>query len=717
MKPAPTGTYRILSLCTFVAIAGCGLSAALSAQTLPHPQVDFPQSNSQPLVPIATPSPAARATLSINAGAATIAAAAVATGKPLAMKLLVLAGNTGEPSYGAITAFLNQIGVPFTAQILSAMPPDANGNRLSSFPLSDSSTGRGLYQGIILTNGNFGVCDPTCHSLLSAADWSALDTYAAQWGVRVVSYYTFPEARYGLAYASGANHTDANPLNVTFTTAAATIFPYLNRANAVPVTAPSANGVGGVWAYLATPVAATGETTTPILTSGTFTVGATHTSADGRESLALTMDNDTFLLHSLAFNYGLVNWVTRGVFLGARRMYLTPQIDDMLIADTLYTTTVAGCAPNAFQLDPTSNADANCPTFRGTGTDLQQVSWWQSAKEADALFGNNFGVTFAYNGIGTTTAGGRPANDTLVPAIQSFGWVFHWISHTWDHENLDCYDPVPNSGICTPATSAQSLAEITQNATVATTLKITPLPGSMVTPNVSGLANPAFLTAAQSRGIKYLVSDATIPSGAPPTPNTGIIDAVNPSILLIPRRATNVFFNTSSSFTGVVGSLPDEYNHFYGPAGLFPFFTANQTYSQIIDRESSIMLVNMLHYEPYPTMFHVANIARYDGTHSLFSDVMDAVIAKYKKLVALPVTSLDMQLAGPLLTDRMNYNASGVTGVFTPGLSVVLTVSATGKAANIPVTGACSRVTCGTYGGQLQDNVAMTPGKTVTLHF
>src|SRR6185437_3368164 len=35
--------------------------------------------------------------------------------------------------------------------------------------------------------------------------------------------------------------------------------------------------------------------------------------------------------------------------------------------------------------------------------------------------------------------------------------------------------------------------------------------------------------------------------------------------------------------------------------------------------------------------------------------------------------------------------------------------------ATIPITGACSQAVCGTYGGQIQDDVSMTAKSTVTL--
>jgi hypothetical protein len=408
----------------------------------------------------------------------------VTAAPPVVMKILVLAGNSGESSYQSITSSLVQIGVPYQAVVLSSISKDSSGNRLSNVPLSDSATGRGLYQGIILTDSTFAACGSSC---LSAADWTTLNTYASQFSVRVASYYTLPQAQWGLLPAdSGVSYTAANPLNVNLTTAGAAIFPYLNSANSIAV---SGQGSSGIRAYRATTTAAANETTTSLLTAGSFTVAATHTTADGRETLALTMDNSPGLLHSLAFSYGVINWVTKGVFLGSRRVYLNPQIDDMLLGNRLYAPTLPQCPD-----------DDSCPTLFATRQDLQALLNWQNNLKADPLF-STFHATFAFNGVGTTWF---PPSDPIFGAIRSLGSNFTWLSHTWDHADLDCYS-VNNSGKCVPATLAQSQAELNQNISVAPSLGINLDRTSMVTPYNGGLGNANFLTAAVQAGLQYAV--------------------------------------------------------------------------------------------------------------------------------------------------------------------------------------------------------------------
>jgi hypothetical protein len=569
------------------------------------------------------------------------------------MKLLVVDGNTSENSYVALTTFLGQIGVPYDVVVLSTLTPDVSGNLLDSLALTDPTTGHGNYQGILLTNSTFG-------GLLSTSDWATLDNYCTKFSVRMVSYYTSPAARWGLVAAdSGANYLSANPLEATLTSAGASVFSYLNSANPIPI---AGNAVSGIFAYQATPTAATGETTTSLLNVGSNTVGVTHTTATGEQMLALTFDNYPTLLHSLAFNYGVINWLTNGVFLGSRQIYLSNQIDDFLMGDRLYAPTLPDC-PN----------DSTCPTMYVESGDLQALENWESSVRLSTQF-PDFHSTFAYVGIGSTW---YPSGDPLFAAISSLAPKFGWVSHTWDHPNLDCY--TTTNGVCNPATLAQSLSELQQNIAVAPALGITIDPTGMVSPFNSGLSNPNFLAAAVQVGIQSIVYP-----GAGPTFNTGYIDSVNTAILEMPRLYTNLFDDVESPQTGVYGSWPDEYNAQYGPSGTTPTFSQNQTYSQILDNESdNVLLLDLLSNQTYLLGFHISDMWAYDGTHSLYSDLMDATITKYKAIFNLPVATVSMQDMRPLRQNRASYNSSGVTGG-TPSTGTV-TLSAPAPTGGISV--------------------------------
>ena len=93
---------------------------------------------------------------------------------------------------------------------------------------------------------------------------------------------------------------------------------------------------------------------------------ATATLPDGRENLALTFDSNPYLVHNMLFGYGLVNWVTRGPFIGERHIYLSAQIDDVFIADDMWVNGRA-CSTVGKDLNP----DGDGPEIRMTGADLR----------------------------------------------------------------------------------------------------------------------------------------------------------------------------------------------------------------------------------------------------------------------------------------------------------------------------------------------------------
>src|SRR4030095_5775312 len=88
--------------------------------------------------------------------------------------------------------------------------------------------------------------------------------------------------------------------------------------------------------YLGTPLAPTalppGASVTPLLVDPSgYTLSLEYNFGDGREDLTQTFDSNPILLHDLVLAYGLINWVTKGVFLGECHIYAAAQVDDFFI--------------------------------------------------------------------------------------------------------------------------------------------------------------------------------------------------------------------------------------------------------------------------------------------------------------------------------------------------------------------------------------------------
>ena len=216
------------------------------------------------------------------------------------MKVLVVANDGTEVELPAVKQILDYVGTPYT--VVYAATGAVTADQLS--------TGcHAYYQGVIFTFGNL------IYSLNGAA---ALESYELNFGIRQVNWYTYPDPNFGLSPINSGVDTTSSPISASFTTAAQPIFSYVNTAN--PITIQNA------YAYPAT-VAGTG--TTPLLTDSSGNVlAAIHTTGFAGDWLSLTFDSNQYLTHDLVLAYGLVNWVTKGLFLGDYHVYAAAQVDD-----------------------------------------------------------------------------------------------------------------------------------------------------------------------------------------------------------------------------------------------------------------------------------------------------------------------------------------------------------------------------------------------------
>lgn len=603
---------------------------------------------------------------------------AVPVAKPVKMRLLVVSADGKETDFPALKAFLAQLGVPYTTMI-------ATESDLTAGMLSDGQTGN--FQGVILTTGNLthnaaapGEPDNWI-SAFSPEEWQTLWAYEAEYKVRQVTSFTFP---YGLPDDYGLNldtyqDTLATPLEASLTDAGKSVFPYLNTAS--PIT------FKGAWVYLATKRDAS---VTPLLTTANgYVVASTNSYSDGRENLAVTAANNPFLLHSELLSYGLVNWVTRGVFLGERHVNLDVQVDDLFIDSEMW--------------DVDANTELTGHRYRLDADDFANAIAWQNAIRSRPGL-SEFRLEFAFNGEGTDPSIWEgdpllPNGDTLTPAVRAGQANFSFVNHTYSHENLDLtnYDT--------------ALAQITLNQQVAATLGLTHYdPESFVQPDVSGLTNASFLQAAFDRGIRYLISDASRPEWANPSPNAGFYATGQPEIFIAPRRANNLFFSlrTPEEWT-------DEYNWFYWlgspSSSQWKFWADPQTFEQIMDHESDNLLSYMLRWDLDPWMFHQANLGGYDGARTLLGDLLGATFDKYASVYNLPVRNVTEKQAGQLMKQRMGYDASGVEGTLVPCQSITLSVT---QSAVVPLTGVATGAS-ETYGGQAISSVPVSAGTPQTI--
>jgi len=565
----------------------------------------------------------------------------------LAMTVLVLSADGTETVLPAIQQALDYHSVPHETWIASQRP-----GQLVPTALAAGCTGR--YQGVILTTGALSYTPDGGQTFLSALttpEWVALRTYEAQFGVREISWYVFPGADNGLNTATSGQDTGASPINAALTSAGQAAFPYLNAASPIPITL--------AWTYLTT---AADASVTPLLVDGDgHVLMSSRIGPDGRETLAMTFDSNPFLLHHVILAHGLVEWVTRGIYLGEYRVYLTPQVDDLYNDNDLF----------------------GGGSYRMSATDVVTMQTWQLGVQA--IGGNGaFRLAFPFNGSFSTLL------DLLSLGLTPVSVSFNFISHTWTHPNLDA------------ASYNTALNELRRNDNFGKSHFLNYSTAALVTPEISGLLNPNVMQAAKDVGVKYIVSDTSRAGWDNPRPNIGIYSALQPSILFVPRRPTNLFFNVSVPTRWV-----NEYNSIYAS-----HWGRNLSYAEVLDKESQFLLFYMLRGDIDPQMYHQANMRLYDGAHSLLSDLHDLALQKLRRYSNLPMESPDLVRVGTKMANTMARNASGVSATLRPGVSVTLTSPA---ALHVVVSGVCQLLGSEVYGGKCITGVDVPAGGTVTM--
>jgi hypothetical protein len=591
----------------------------------------------------------------------------------------------------------------------------------------------------MLTTGNLWL--PTYTSAFGDAEWAALSAYEASFGIRQVTNYTSTvgaPSNYGLSKNGESATTLDSPILGTLTPAGQGVFAYLQPSVKIRI--------ANAYVYKATADpsnAANGVTLTPLVTAADGSVlVSTVKFGDGRENLTMTFANnpndgpDVNFMHTLLLSYGVVNWATRGHFMGERHVNQDIQVDDLFIDSDVWNPRLAQAG---VPLDPGADclgSQAQCPTQRMSGKDITNLVAWQKSR-AVTPSAPQFQFDFAYNAEGTVAANldaqFRP--DTLTPAVKANQAQFNFINHTYDHINLDqtcdawsaTTPPVCTSSHAT--TYSEILNSLQQNDKAAKSLGLKDYSkDSFVNPDISGLFSPDAMRALANFGIKFVISDTSRPNQNNPSPNAGIYNALQPSVLEIPRHPTNLFYNLYAPDDWVA-----EYNCFYSRGGIqvsgaaihcggpefdqYRYLDAPLDYNGIIDRESDSLLSYLLKGDLDPIMFHQENLVQYANGRTLLTDLLNATYTKYGSLYRLPIRNLDEHDLGAAMAARMAYDAADVTATMvpcgTPGAKGSVTLTSA-KAVQVPVTGAKSGQN-ETYGSQTISRVQVQANTPVTV--
>jgi hypothetical protein len=446
------------------------------------------------------------------------AGAATSIAPTVALKILLIGGspNSGdqEPSTTAWEDALTSEGVSYT-EVAGA---GVYGAETVTLPALTTSATVGNFNGVVLADTD---------AAFASGQLTPLFTYEADFGIRQVSGYGYPDATRGET-AVATPVTTLDNTSGTITAAGLAALPALKGI------IPFDTGTYGVEAT------ATSTNFTPWITNSTGILAGvySHPMTDaqaGVSELLINFDYNNTSLQWLLAAPELINWVTQDTHLGLYRNYFGQDIDDNFIADNQWSN-ADQCTPAATQPQDYTCSAAVLANSAGWPSDIQMsaadvayvVAWEQSSGITLNLAFNGVGAcsadtvadessancsgaitegTSTYTDPGFSVAAGDTNDQGLINALLADKADFNWINHTWSHAFLGCTDFAPQVlTSVTPSATGGTLAAGTYNyvITAATAYGESEPSTPLVTPiTVTGTAS----------SVKLVWPDATNGSG------------------------------------------------------------------------------------------------------------------------------------------------------------------------------------------------------------
>jgi len=526
--------------------------------------------------------------------------------------ILVFARDTASGYSG--TSGLAGYGIPYQLVVV----PQAG----ITLPVLNSTATAGNFGGIIILSDVAYSYDSGWASAITAAQWAQLFAYQTSFGVRMVRLDVYPGSNFGTTTAiAGEGCCDAG-VEQLVSISSNTAFPKAGMNTGAGVTTQ------GLWHYPAiinnASIATEIAQFAPAGDFTTTTTAAVINNIGGRQQMAFFMGFATDWSSTSNFlQHAYIHWMTRGLFVGRRRIYFNTQIDDMHLVTDIY--------------QPAGSL------YRVVPNDMATHVSWVNGLNSRLPAGSSYKVEIGHNGNGAienaltidptsctpnsaieyaeqidtplefqkplgTGTNIWPATPTLYPA----GWgtaclnkdplaawfrvaanrnAFFHISHTFTHEGLN------------NATNSDANKEIAFNrawfyymgldsdATFSTT--------GIIPPAITGLHNGDVIRAWIANSIMHVVGDNTRPPLLNTVnefwPLTSTVAANGyAGLTILPRWATTIFFNCDTA-----ACTTAEWVNTSGGKGDFAALLANA-------KATNIRHLFGLHQDGF--MFHQANL-------------------------------------------------------------------------------------------------------------
>jgi hypothetical protein len=549
----------------------------------------------------------------------------------LRMKILILSATNDpllEPTTLLAKKTLNNYGIPFEHFYLIE-----NKLKINSLPKLYDPEGNPLFYGVILSTNLLAYQDSfgLFRSALTNDEWTSLNSFTSTFKIRLVSLYTYPNEKIGVQVIPLELPGKAVDLMPTS--------PFISLDKAYPENVKF--NLSFSWAYgakLNKP-----QYATPLLyysdhfdDEGKPAIASILLETeDGRSEIHFFFAQSYLFTSSTAISSAWVNWLTRNMYIGKRRLYVNAHVDDVFLSTSLY---------SKYE-DPTIDSPSSEKfIYRLTSDDLN-LYLEQQEKEIRPLAKNDrFHLEMAFNGNGIIEHGGEFQDELLKTAKKNI-LEFSWVTHTFTHGDFDW---LPYQ---------KSKWELTTNILIANDFIPSGSPmfsaNGIVTPRISGLFNPQALMAMHDVGLSYAVGDNTRKDLVPENIHHGLFTTKElngyEGIFIIPRYATEIYYNTS-----LPNELADEYNFIY-----FKYFGKDSTPEEIYEREKKRVIRQLLSYEYSPYMFHQANLRSFPWNNkreSLIGLWLKIVFKEIRQYSNLPILSAKMNDLADLYFQRRNLD-------------------------------------------------------------
>lgn len=667
------------------------------------------------------------------------------------LKILIIAtGDVAEdPGLAYIKPVLEEMGVEY--DVLNAGARDLTPAILASTSAGTACKAEdagcvGNYNGIVMT-------DSDSVPSFTPSEWDILYDYQKDFGVRqaVLSgwpgTYRDPEPPYGvyldygLVYSSSSTDYDAH-----WTVPAAyskEVFEYVNRTNPLPITdfafaANARNDTSGLRDGSVPHVEPLLRTQGDEALVSIVRYMIPSRTTPVREVMISTITNASFLFHSKVLAYEFINWVTQGVFIGARRVHMAAHVDDLFRPNSLW--------------DPALKKDNPANLYRLNSADINNAVSKQAAFRAAHPLARNFKLDFPFNGSwAVVDPNAMPLTvnltEDLVAAVAATKANFRFINHTFSHPDM-AKAPVPANAPCDYVTFTDISAieaEIAKNRIVWSLLGLPERSQNnrvLVSGGHSGLkdprctndsalhldmfdvqaddiafdaggANPLFLEAAAKAGVVYLAADSSQRAENTEQYIAQYKDDSPTDRLMLPRWPTDIFYNVTNP-----SQLEDEYNYVYhrryisagqNPCEIPMAICAPRNYAEILMAEADMALRHMLTFKKWPHFFHQANLARYDESgNTLQFDWLNAVFTEYERMFNLPVKNYPYYLIGDYTSESLNAKSATIHATWNRTTNQV-TLSADKAVPHLLATGLSGGER---YGGQFISRISVNTNST-----